>query len=161
MTTGNLEGQYAGFLTRAVGLVLDYMIVALIGILLDLFAVAVFRAFAVDLNTCSPSTSSLTVQGLLCLFGHLLLILIPIATRPVYFLLFWTLAEQTLGQRVVGVRVVHLDGRRIGVLASLVRWIGYQVCLLTLGLGFLWVLVDDRRMGLHDKLARTCVIYSR
>jgi hypothetical protein len=40
------------------------------------------------------------------------------------------------------------------------RWLGYQLCLATLGIGFLWVLVDDRRMGWHDKLARTCVIYS-
>jgi len=29
----------------------------------------------------------------------------------------------------------------------------------TLGLGFLAMLVDDRRQAWHDKIARTCVIY--
>ena len=31
---------------------------------------------------------------------------------------------------------------------------------LTLGVGFLWVIIDDRREGWHDKLARTCVVYA-
>jgi uncharacterized RDD family membrane protein YckC len=26
-------------------------------------------------------------------------------------------------------------------------------------LGYLWILVDDRRQGWHDKLARTLVVY--
>jgi uncharacterized RDD family membrane protein YckC len=60
----------------------------------------------------------------------------------------------------MGLRVVKLDSRRPGIGASLVRWIGYQICIFTLGIGFLWVLVDNRRMGWHDKLARTCVIYA-
>jgi uncharacterized RDD family membrane protein YckC len=55
---------------------------------------------------------------------------------------------------------VRLNGRRVGFISSLGRWIGYQVCIFTLGIGFLWVLVDNRRMGWHDKLARTCVIYA-
>jgi uncharacterized RDD family membrane protein YckC len=34
-------------------------------------------------------------------------------------------------------------------------------CWLTLGLGFALVLVDDRRQGLHDKIAKTFVLYER
>ena len=34
------------------------------------------------------------------------------------------------------------------------------VAILTLGLGFLLVLVDDRRQGLADKLAGTLVLYA-
>jgi uncharacterized RDD family membrane protein YckC len=27
-------------------------------------------------------------------------------------------------------------------------------------LGFLWILIDNRRQGWHDKMAGTCVIYN-
>ena len=34
------------------------------------------------------------------------------------------------------------------------------MAILPMGLGVLWVIVDDRRQGWHDKLAHTCVIYA-
>ena len=32
---------------------------------------------------------------------------------------------------------------------------------LVIGLGFLWVLLDNQRQGWHDTLAGTCVLYTR
>jgi hypothetical protein len=43
---------------------------------------------------------------------------------------------------------------------AVIRFVGYFASLATVGLGFLWVLIDDRRQGLHDKMARTVVVYS-
>jgi uncharacterized RDD family membrane protein YckC len=45
------------------------------------------------------------------------------------------------------------------------RWdvpcgIGLVLAALPLYLGFLWSLVDNRRQGLHDKVAGTCVVYA-
>jgi uncharacterized RDD family membrane protein YckC len=78
----------------------------------------------------------------------------------IYFLFFWILAGQTLGDYAMGVRVVRLNGRRMNLISGIIRFFSYFLCFLSLGLGFLWILVDDRRQGWHDKLARTCVIYS-
>jgi uncharacterized RDD family membrane protein YckC len=160
MTTRNLEGQYAGFLTRAVGLFLDYVIIIAIVLITAGVTAVLFRAFGVNLSTCMIASPSVPFGAPVCVGGRLFLVLVASLTGPVYFLLFWMVIGQTIGQRVMGVRVVKLDGSRPGFLSSLGRWIGYQLCMLTLGIGFLWVLVDDRRMGWHDKIARTYVIYS-
>jgi uncharacterized RDD family membrane protein YckC len=153
MTARKLEGQYAGFLSRAVGALIDYLILIAIVVGTGLLTIALLRAFDIDLNSCSRDNLACTAgRGFLLGFGML--------ASPVYFTLFWMLVGQTMGQRVMGVRVVRLNGHRMGFWSSLLRWLGYQLCLATLGIGYLWVLVDDRRMGWHDKLARTCVIYS-
>ena len=160
MTERKLVGQYAGFLSRAVGLILDYVIIAAIivgsGILINLL----FSALRIDLAACPAGTPINSVQTLVCVGGRVSLVLFAIILSPLYYVFFWSLTGQTIGQRVMGLRVVRLNGRRPGFWLSLVRWIGCQVCILTLGIGFLWVLVDNRRMGWHDKLARTCVLYA-
>jgi uncharacterized RDD family membrane protein YckC len=160
MAGRNLEGQYAGFLSRAVGLVLDYAIIVVAVASTGLLVGLLFNAFRIDLTTCSISTSNIPFGTQVCMAGRYFLGFFAIVFGPLYFLLFWMLTGQTIGQRVMGLRVVRLNGRRVGFWLSLVRWIGYQVCIFTLGIGFLWVLIDNRRMGWHDKLARTCVIYA-
>jgi uncharacterized RDD family membrane protein YckC len=40
----------------------------------------------------------------------------------------------------------------------LIRYLGYIVATLPLGLGILWVAWDKRKQGWHDKLANTVVI---
>jgi uncharacterized RDD family membrane protein YckC len=39
-----------------------------------------------------------------------------------------------------------------------VRFVGLTIAALPLFAGFLIILVDDRRRGLHDRLARTVVV---
>jgi uncharacterized RDD family membrane protein YckC len=56
--------------------------------------------------------------------------------------------------------VVRTDGKPTGLFTGAVRYVGCVVSLAALGLGFAWILADDRRQGWHDKMARTCVIYS-
>ena len=160
MTGRNLEGQYAGFLSRAVGLILDYAIVSAVVVLTGLLTMLIFRSFNINLNSCSGDIAFTSISDLACLAGRGFLVLFTLVFGPLYYLVFWMLTGQTVGQRVMGLRVIRLNGRRVGFFASLLRWLGYQLCLATFGLGFLWVLIDNRRMGWHDKLARTCVIYA-
>jgi uncharacterized RDD family membrane protein YckC len=160
MAERNLEGQYAGFLSRAVGLILDYAIVSAVVIGTGLLTMLLFSSFSIDLNTCSGGTAFTSISDLACSAGRGFLVLFTLVFGPLYYLVFWMLTGQTVGQRVMGLRVVRLNGRRLGFLSSLLRCIGYQLCIATVGIGFLWVLIDNRRMGWHDKLARTCVIYA-
>jgi uncharacterized RDD family membrane protein YckC len=75
-------------------------------------------------------------------------------------LFFWTLTGQTPGMTLMGLRVVTTDGHYVSLGRSVRRLIGYFVSALVLWLGFLWILVDDRRQGWHDKIAGTCVVYN-
>ncbi len=77
----------------------------------------------------------------------------------VYFSLlpaWW--AGQTLGKRVLGLRVLQLTGQPVTVMTSLKRYGGYAAGLATGGLGFAQVLWDPNRQGLQDKAAHTVVV---
>jgi uncharacterized RDD family membrane protein YckC len=75
-----------------------------------------------------------------------------------YFVFFWATAGQTPGQRLLRVRVTGGDGGPIRVRRALVRFVGLVLAIAPLGAGFLPVLFDRRRRGLHDFLARTVVV---
>lgn len=84
----------------------------------------------------------------------------------VAFLYFWLLHAywngQTVGKKVFGMRVVQVDGTRIGVgqaalrqaVETVLSWLCCVGGLLDLG----WILFDPRKQALHDKAARTVVV---
>jgi len=65
---------------------------------------------------------------------------------------------QTVGKKVLGLRVVELTGKPMTVLRNLKRYGGYAAGLATGGLGFMQILWDANRQGLHDKAAHTAVL---
>jgi hypothetical protein len=65
---------------------------------------------------------------------------------------------RTPGKRVMGIRIVRLDGRPLGYWASFERFGGYAASLFTGFEGFLRILWDPNRQGLEDKLAETVVV---
>jgi uncharacterized RDD family membrane protein YckC len=76
-----------------------------------------------------------------------------------YFVAFWTAAGQTPGMRLMRLRVLGPDGAPPRLGRSLLRLVGSDVAIALLFVGFLPVLVDDRRRALQDFLARTVVVY--
>ncbi len=158
-----LQGQYAGFVSRAIAFVLDILIViAIIAVINGTIALTLDFFLGFDVASCPPLSfgNGVFQSGLICHVANLTRLVLTFVAAPVYFGLFWTLGGQTLGQYAMGLRVVRLDGKRMTFWRSLVRWIGYFVSFLALGVGYLWVLWDDRRQGFMDKLAKTVVIYS-
>jgi hypothetical protein len=65
---------------------------------------------------------------------------------------------RTPGKRLLGIRVIRLSGKPIGWWASFERAGGYAAGLATGLLGFLQILWDDNRQGIHDKIAATTVV---
>ena len=75
-------------------------------------------------------------------------------------LAFWRFCGATPGKLAAGIRIVDASTGNpapIGRLA--LRLLCYLVSALPLYLGFLWIAVDRRKQGWHDKIARTLVIY--
>lgn len=166
MVGKGLLGHYAGFVSRAVGFVLDILIV--IGLIWVVnFAITLPLQYFLGFNVkeCSlQGTQLLQVVAdrgqLLCAAVIITQTALTLLAGPAYFILFWAMGGQTVGQYISGVRVVRLDGRKMNFKYSLVRYLGYFVSFFALGLGYFWVLWDDRRQGFQDKLAKTVVVYA-
>jgi uncharacterized RDD family membrane protein YckC len=56
--------------------------------------------------------------------------------------------------------VVRTDGSPVTWGRAVLRYLGFIVSAIPLSLGFLWIAIDGRRQGWHDKLAGTYVIPS-
>ena len=65
---------------------------------------------------------------------------------------------QTLGKKLLRLRVVELTGRPLSVMRCLRRYGGYAAGMATGGLGFLQLLWDPNRQGVQDRVAHTVVV---
>lgn len=71
----------------------------------------------------------------------------------------WWRFGATPGKVLLELRVVDArSGERPALAQALVRYLGYFVSALPLGLGFVWAAVDREKAALHDRLARTRVV---
>jgi uncharacterized RDD family membrane protein YckC len=89
--------------------------------------------------------------------------LLGLLTSALYYVYFLTNRDgQTPGKAALGIRIVKLNGARLTAWDAILRnVIGYTISAFFLLLGYLWILVDGRRQGWHDKLASTVVIKVR
>ena len=77
----------------------------------------------------------------------------------IYCVGFWILKSATIGKMLVKVKIVDAKtGKPASPLQCIVRYLGYIVSALPLGLGFIWIAFDKRKQGWHDKIARTLVV---
>jgi uncharacterized RDD family membrane protein YckC len=149
--TQNLEGHYAGFVSRFIAYFLDGVVIAVsLGVTVWLIDSAQ-RVLALQSIVNIPVLSD---SGKFVLTGSTVALIVIL-----YRIFFWVLTGQTLGLKFMGLRVVTLDGGQLSFKHALVRTIGYFIATLPLYFGFAWILIDDRRQGWHDKLAGTCMIY--
>ncbi len=110
-------------------------------------AVLVFRSKPLDL-----------LDGLILALAILAL---GVALHVIYHTVLVGGCGQTLGKMLVGVAVVRRDGEPAGYGRALLRCVGGGLCLLTLGLGRLFVLFTRDRRALSDFVAGTRPIASR
>jgi uncharacterized RDD family membrane protein YckC len=136
----------AGLVTRGLGFVIDGALIN--GAFLGLTALFTFVASSLfpEFDTNSLGAIALGTTTFIVIMAG-------------YLLFFWTLAGQTLGMRLLGIRLIDFEGSpRLGSRTAIRRLFGIVLSILTLGIGFLVVLVSDRRRGLADNMADTEVI---
>lgn len=144
---GDLSARapYAGIVSRALALAMDAAIVQgslVIGVaLLSLIAQLVG---GVHLGTVGQA---ILAAGWLVLTGA-------------YFAISWTVSGQTLGMRAMHLAVETSDGvRGLRPMRAIVRTLWLGLCILVVFAGFVTVLFDRRRRGVHDLVAGTVVVH--
>ena len=143
----NQPGDYAVFVTRAIAFAID---VALIDL------AAAFVAVVVGLGMSALELPDVVVTITVAVGGVAFIV-----WSVGYFAMFWSTTGQTPGSRVMGVRVVcATGGEPVTLRSAIVRLVGMLLAAIPLCAGFLLILIDDRRRGLQDRLARTVVVYS-
>lgn len=79
----------------------------------------------------------------------------------VTFLFFgwsWTHGGQTLGMKAWQLEVRTAEGGPLDWYRAAIRMLAACVSLGSLGLGYLWILLDRQGLAWHDRLSRTCVV---
>jgi uncharacterized RDD family membrane protein YckC len=75
-------------------------------------------------------------------------------------ILFWRYRSATPGKMAISAKIVDAKtGGRPSTGRLVVRYFAYIVSILPLFLGFVWIGIDRRKQGFHDKIAGTLVVY--
>jgi len=77
---------------------------------------------------------------------------------PLFFIRFWLKGGQTLGMRTWKLMIIRQDGLPLTPRDALLRFIFATLSLVPLGIGLIWVLFDQEKLALHDRLSGTRLI---
>jgi uncharacterized RDD family membrane protein YckC len=142
----DLQGTYAGGVTRFVSFVID---VLAIGLLFSLGGVVAEYVLSVALREpVHFSESSLAARVAL------------VAWAFIYCAYPLAAAGRTFGMAVVGVRAVRADGSDLDGRHAILRVLAFPLSFLLFCLGFVLILVRRDRRALHDLIASTAVVYA-
>ncbi|UCD83762.1 MAG: RDD family protein [Deltaproteobacteria bacterium] len=139
----------AGVLIRSLALLFDLLCLNLASILLISLGILIVGRDG-DLLLSTP----LDLIPIMLIPTYLFLLLVNL----VYFTIFHATTGQTLGKLIFRLKVVNRNGEGLGYSQSLLRFSGYLLSALPLGLGFIWALLDPDKLTWHDRLADTSVI---
>lgn len=156
-------GRYAGFISRAIGVVIDQAVIGLVSVTFFLVVRSILSLGGMQIDRCAafvPIEDVADVMQNVCRAARGGTYFLSVMLGPTYYVLLWMLTGQTVGMAVAGIRVVRADGSNITLRASLLRMIGFLLCVLSLGFGFVRINWDDKRQGWHDKMANSFVVYS-
>ena len=140
------QGQYAGSASRFASYLIDLVASTVI------YWVALqLVSFVVQIVTGSPISLHR---------NNIVVLIIYIAWQFIYFGFQWAGDGSTWGEALLGVQVVRADGTRLHAWQGWVRSLTFPLGFLTLGLGFLGILVQREHRALYDLIAGTAVVYA-
>ncbi|HSP55391.1 MAG TPA: RDD family protein [Dehalococcoidia bacterium] len=85
-------------------------------------------------------------------------LLLQTVIDAVYTIGFWLSRGATPGKMAMSMEIVMADGRPLTGEAAVLRYVGYVVNVLTLGIGYLMIAFTPEKRGLHDYIAGTVVV---
>jgi uncharacterized RDD family membrane protein YckC len=144
----DFQGERAGFVSRAVAAFIDVAIIVLV--VLGTIAVLWVLSFIFD-----PSSGTVTVADQGRIPPAVWMVLYGYALNVVYWTVFWATSGRTIGNLVMGLRVVNFRGQHPKWIGALLRALFCTV----FPVGLLWVIVSGANRSVQDVVLRTSVIY--
>jgi uncharacterized RDD family membrane protein YckC len=135
------DWEYVGFWARTAASVIDLLLQLIITAPLT---IAVYGQYV--------SLTGKTFQGPADVVINILL-------PAVAVIAFWVYQGATPGKMAMSAKVVDADtGEPVGAGQAALRYVGYIISGLPLGVGFFWAGLDRKKQGWHDKIAGTVVV---
>ena len=153
------QHSYAGFWMRFLASIIDGVLLGIVNIIIlvpFLGLVGLTAAAGVsDLESDSQGAGLM-----IALLSTYIISMLAVAVAGwLYFALMESSARgATLGKMALGLRVVDLNGDRIGFGRATGRYFGKIVSGLILGIGYFMVAFDGEKRALHDRICDTRVI---
>lgn len=139
MASSDLE--YVGFWTRVGASVLDTLLI-----------MAVIYPLLIAVYGWSYLGSEVLVHGPAD-------VLISFVLPAIAIVWFWLKRGATPGKDMISAKIVDAKtGKPLTLRQSGIRYLGYYVSTIPFGLGLIWVALDPRKQGWHDKMAGTVVV---
>ena len=160
MVPKSYRPPYAGFISRFIAFVVDLVIINVISVVVIASIGLILNFFGLDNSSGLVSTFIKSLVATLENEALLITVSFTSVFGAVYLLFFWVLVGITPGKALLGLRVVRADGQSLTIGRAFLRLVGYWVSALLFFLGFVMVIFDNRRQGLHDKIANTVVVYN-
>ena len=142
--------NFAGFFTRFFALFID-------SILMGIIAMIIMFIFGGMLGV----TSSIDSGFLNFLMGTASFLIIVLMTffQFFYFGYFWSKSGQSLGMKMLNIKVVRRDGEPLSFLRAGLRGsVGYWISSFIFWLGFIWAAFAANKETWHDKIFDTWVV---
>ena len=140
------QGQYAGSVSRLAAYLIDLLVSTVV--------------FQLAQASVSFVWSVFTGHGITWHRESIGVIIAFVLWQFVYFGFQWAANGKTLGMTLLGVHVVNADGTRLEPRRGWVRSLTFPLGFLTLGLGFLGILVQREHRAVYDLIAGTAVVYA-
>jgi uncharacterized RDD family membrane protein YckC len=140
------QGHYAGSVSRFAAYLIDLIVSTVI--------------FQLALASISFVASIFTGHTITWHRDSIVVIITYVLWQFVYFGFQWAANGKTLGMTLLGVHVVNADGTRLEPWRGWVRSLTFPLGFLTLGLGFLGILVQREHRAVYDLIAGTAVVYA-
>jgi uncharacterized RDD family membrane protein YckC len=142
------QGDRAGFVSRAISASIDVVIIFLL--VLGTIAAWWMVSLILDPVTATPSAGDphrIPEAGVFIVYGY--------ALNVLYWTVGWATGGRTIGNLIMGLRVVDRHGHRVGWPGAFVRAVFCTV----FAPGLLWVIVSGANRSVQDVVLRTSVIY--
>lgn len=166
MQTKDLHVKYAGFWIRFIASLIDTVI---IGIPLILFISVISGGEYINIHNfvkafqAAQDANPQMVMYYLSLHDNTSFtweVISEILMASIITIFWKNFRGATPGKRIMGIKIVDVKTfGNIGILQSIIRFLGYIVSVIPLCLGFLLIAFLKDKRALHDLLAGTCVIY--
>jgi len=136
----------AGFGIRFLAYILDSLILSLLCVVVMIPAFLAVKALSQE----APG---------LALLVNLTASVFVLVLSTAYIVVFWAKSGATPGKKILQLKIIREDGiEPLGYGKAFLRLLGYAVNNFTMCIGYLVILFNDEKKGLHDMIAGTRVV---